>query len=144
MDVFVEAAHFIPSGVRKTSRSLGVDTDSSYRFSRGTDESNVAKCLDEAVSLICELAGGTANKEIVESYPKKKEVSSIEISQSFVNSKLGFEVSSEDIESCFKSLGFGFEKQGEAWRVQPSLYRWDIFIKEDLVEEIGRLSLIHI
>jgi phenylalanyl-tRNA synthetase beta chain len=138
-DVFVEAAHFIPSGVRKTSRSLGVDTDSSYRFSRGTDESNVDSCLEEAVSLICELAGGSANKEIVEAYPKVKSVSEIKISHDFVNSKLGFEVTVDQIQSTFDSLGFKSKKSGDTWAVTPSTYRWDIAIREDLVEEIGRL-----
>jgi len=138
-DVFVEAAHFIPSGVRKTSRSLGVDTDSSYRFSRGTDESNVAACLEEAVSLICEIAGGAANKETVEAYPKIKTVNEIAISHDFVNTKLGFEVTEEQVQSTFDSLGFKSSKSENVWTVVPSTYRWDIAIREDLVEEIGRL-----
>jgi len=138
-DVFVEAAHFIPSGVRKTSRSLGIDTDSSYRFSRGTDESNVDACLKEAVSLICELAGGAANKEVVEAYPKEKAVTEIMISHDFVKAKLGFEVTADQIQSTFDSLGFKSKKSGDIWSVTPSTYRWDIAIREDLVEEVGRL-----
>ncbi len=143
VDVFVEAAHFIPSGVRKTSRSLGIDTDSAYRFSRGTDVSRVNRCLDEAVELILKVAGGAANKEIVESYPTKKETASIEVAQSYINQRLGFEVSKKEIESCFKSLGFDFQSktvsESECWTVTPSSYRWDIAIKEDLVEEVGRI-----
>jgi len=139
VDVFIEAAHFIPSGVRKTSRSLGVDTDSSYRFSRGTDESNVAACLKETVSLICDIAGGAANKEIVEAYPTEKTVNAIVIDHVFVNAKLGFEVTKAQIQNTFDSLGFESLYAEGAWTVKPSTYRWDIAIKEDLVEEIGRL-----
>lgn len=139
VDIFVEAAHFIPSGVRKASRSLGIDTDSAYRFSRGTDESRVDKCLSEAVSLILDIAGGTANKEIVEAYPNKRVVKEITVTQEYINGRLGFVVSEEKVESCFLSLGFETSFKKGLWTVKPSSYRWDIEIREDLVEEVGRI-----
>ncbi len=139
VDVFIEAAHFIPSGVRKTSRSLGIDTDSAYRFSRGTDESRVNECLDEAVALVLEVAGGTPNQEIVEAYPNKKEVKAITVSEAYLNQRLGFSVTTKDVEKCFASLGFESSIKDGVWTVKPAQYRWDIEIKEDLVEEVGRI-----
>ncbi|MCE3010898.1 MAG: phenylalanine--tRNA ligase subunit beta, partial [Proteobacteria bacterium] len=38
--LFLEAAYFSPSSVRKSSRSHGLNTDSGYRFSRGVDPNN--------------------------------------------------------------------------------------------------------
>lgn len=139
VDVFIEAAHFIPSGVRKTSRSLGIDTDSAYRFSRGTDVSRVNRCLDEAVELVMKVAGGTPNKEIVEEYPTKRELKTISVTQAYINQRLGFIVDKKEIESCFSSLGFEASSIDGGWEVKPSSYRWDIVIKEDLVEEVGRI-----
>ncbi len=138
-NIFIEAAHFTPSGVRRTSRSLGIDTDSAYRFARGTDESNVDKCLAEAVALVLKIAGGSLSKEIVESYPNKKETKVIFVLQEYINQRLGFSVEEKEVEKCFSSLGFKTLFKDGVWSVKPTKYRWDIEIKEDLVEEIGRI-----
>ncbi len=138
-NIFIEAAHFIPSGVRITSRSLGIDTDSAYRFSRGTDESRVGKGLAEAVALVLEVAGGSLSKKIVEFYPNKKEIKVIFVLQAYINQRLGFIVEEKEVEKCFLSLGFKALFKDGMWSVKPAKYRWDIQIKEDLVEEIGRI-----
>lgn len=138
-NVFIEAAHFIPSTVRKTARSLGIDTDSSYRFSRGTDLSRVNKSLSEAVALMADISGGKAGRAAVEDYPGASERAEIKITPDYVSQRLGFKVAHEKIEEIFRRLGFGVESSDKTWRVKPSSYRWDIEIKEDLVEEVGRI-----
>ncbi len=139
-NIFIEAAHFVPSSVRRTSRRFGIETDSCYRFSRGTDESRVHDCLNEALSLALDIAGGELGERTFEEYPDKKEASKISVSKSYLDDRLGFSVDSKRIEEIFKELSFKIiSSSSTEWTISPPGYRWDIEIKEDLVEEIGRI-----
>ncbi|RYD34189.1 MAG: phenylalanine--tRNA ligase subunit beta [Verrucomicrobiaceae bacterium] len=64
-DILLESAWFQPNRVRHTSRRLGLISDSSYRFERGTDPAQVAGASELAVRLILELAGGTAEHTLL-------------------------------------------------------------------------------
>ena len=64
-DVLLESAHFLSSSIRKSSRNLGLSTDSSYRFERGVDPSQIIRSSELATKLILELAGGEAEEEII-------------------------------------------------------------------------------
>ena len=68
-NVFLESAYFHPTWVRKTARRHGLQTDSSFRFERGTDPNCVIYALKQAAMLIKELAGGTISMEIKDIYP---------------------------------------------------------------------------
>lgn len=59
-DIVLESAWFLPSAVRQTSRRLGLSSDSSYRFERGTSPWNALRAAARAIQLILECAGGTA------------------------------------------------------------------------------------
>ena len=59
-DIVLESAWFLPSSIRHTSRRLGLSSDSSYRFERGTSPWNVLRAAARAIRLILECAGGTA------------------------------------------------------------------------------------
>ena len=59
-DVLIECAYFDPRSIRRTSRRLGLHTDSSHRFERGVDPEAIPRVLASASSLIAELGGGAA------------------------------------------------------------------------------------
>ncbi len=59
-DIILESAWFLPSSVRRTSRRLGLGSDSSYRFERGASAWNVLRAAARAVQLILECCGGRA------------------------------------------------------------------------------------
>ena len=64
-DIVLESAWFLPSAIRYTSRRLGLGSDSSYRFERGTSPWNVMRAAARAVELIIECAGGKAEPIMV-------------------------------------------------------------------------------
>ncbi len=64
-EILLESAWFLPAAVRRTSRRLGLSSDSSYRFERGTAPWNVLRAAGRAVQLISECAGGTAQPTLV-------------------------------------------------------------------------------
>ena len=58
-DILLESAYFQPQSVRRTSRQLGLSSDSSYRFERGVDPAGLVPASIRAIDLIIELGGGT-------------------------------------------------------------------------------------
>ncbi len=68
-DVLLEAAYFTPAQVRATSKSLGLGTEASYRFERGTDPEIVPFASDRAAAMIAEIAGGEVLRGIIDVYP---------------------------------------------------------------------------
>lgn len=76
-NIFVEVAYFTPENIRKTSRELGIFTDSAYRNERGMDIENLSTVMSRAVSLIAEVAGGDILSEVIDKYvekPKRAEI----------------------------------------------------------------------
>ncbi|MGE3386086.1 MAG: phenylalanine--tRNA ligase subunit beta, partial [Bdellovibrionales bacterium] len=140
-DLFIEAAHFTAEAVRRTMRRLGVQTDSAYRFSRGTDPDGVVRALERACGLLQEVAGGEVASDHYDEYPRPIRRESIEVSVSYVSQRLGYEVTAKELGRCLEQLGCGVKAMGkEAFVVEPPAYRWDLNHKTDLVEEFGRLK----
>ena len=138
-DIFLEAAFFKAEGVRKTSRAHGIETDACYRFSRGVDPEQTLNALNRAARLIIEVAGGQLQPGDIDIYPEPLKFNDIDIQTNYVSQRLGFEVKDADFESWMKRLGCVVSKTDNAYRVSPPTYRWDLHIKEDLVEEYARL-----
>lgn len=138
-EIFLEAAFFRAEGVRKTSRAHGIETDACYRFSRGVDPEQTLNAMNRAASLIVEVAGGQIEKGDVDIYPEPLKFNDIFITTQYVSERLGFAVKDQDFESWMKRLGCVVAKQEGGFRVSPPTFRWDLHIKEDLVEEFARL-----
>ncbi len=134
-DVLIESAFFERSSVRRTSRALGLNTEASYRFERGTDIGGVLHAQSRCVELICELAGGTIIEDAVDIYPTKRESVEICVRPERIKVITGLDVSSEEISRILQSLGF--EEKGQGRFIAPS-WRHDIEREEDLIEEVAR------
>ncbi|MBI2553357.1 MAG: hypothetical protein HYV92_02815, partial [Candidatus Rokubacteria bacterium] len=60
--------YFAPASIRRTSRSLGLATEASYRFERGADIEGLREALDRAAQLMADLGGGTVAKGVLDAY----------------------------------------------------------------------------
>src|SRR5262249_35031196 len=83
-DVFIESAFFLPSAVRRSSRRHGIESDSSYRFSRGVDPEAVNLALNRACQLMAEFAGGTVCSDSYDYYPRPVVRSRLELDLKFI------------------------------------------------------------
>ena len=142
-EVFIEAAYFTPVAVRRTARKFGVETDSSYRFARGTNPEAVPLALNRAAQLMKEIAGGEIMGEAHDQYPKPIVREPIEIALQTVEDRLGYKVTAEEFSQWMKRLGCHIEPVAKgaapSWRVLPPMFRWDLALDMDLVEEYARL-----
>lgn len=140
-DLFIESAYFLPTVVRKSSRLHGIQTDSAYRFSRGVDPQGTQKAMDRACALIQELAGGEIYNDPYDSYPKPIENNSVLVDVRNVSERLGYEVPSDKFMACMERLGCDVKKVSDTeCELLPPSYRVDLKIKEDFIEEYGRLN----
>jgi len=138
-NIFLEAAFFDPSSVRKTSKRLGLRSESSYRFERTIDKENVSTYLKRALYLFDKLKVGKICDGIIDVYPSKDEKKIIKITCEWINNKLGSKITEEKILDILKRLGFVFYKEKEVLKIEVPSWRNDVSIKEDIAEEIARI-----
>lgn len=141
VDILLESAYFEPLGIRRTSRRLGIQSDSSYRFERGADVDMAPKALERAVALIQKLAGGQVAQGMLDNYPAPLEQQQIPFYPRQANDLLGLELSPNQMASLLRCIGLAVaEKEAEQWQVTVPNYRHDLQRPVDLVEEIARLN----
>ncbi len=139
-DIFLESAFFDPLAIAGRARRYGMHTDASQRYERGVDFELAVPAIERATQLILELAGGEAGQVVVveqtKALPKRE---SIDLNLQQVTKLLGYEVAAEFVEKTLTDLGMQVSGNAEAWQVIPPSYRFDITIKEDLIEEVARI-----
>jgi len=140
-EVLLESAYFDPSAIRRTSKRLGIHTESSHRFERGTDVAGLTRALDRAVSLIAELSGGAIAKGTIDVYPEPIEPRTITARLARINAVSGLSLSAAEVRDIFERLEFTVsESEAGVFRVQVPLFRVDLEREIDLVEEVVRLN----
>ncbi|MFA6054194.1 MAG: phenylalanine--tRNA ligase subunit beta [Thermodesulfovibrionales bacterium] len=137
-NIFLESAYFEPSSIRKTSKRIGLSSESSYRFERGTDIEFLEKAVDRAALLIKEIAGGTVHK-IIDEYPVKYVSEPVTAKYEKINKLLGISATNAEIFKILGLLGIPAENKGDTFIVSPPAHRRDIKRDSDIAEEIARI-----
>ncbi len=135
-DIMLEAAVFDPLTIRKTAARLNLHSESSQRYERGVDVNRTKLALDYACYLFKELCDAEIINEPGFAGVEHIEDKKIGLTVDDVNSLLGTNISEQEIKSILESLGFKVEP---GMKVLVPNRRPDITIKEDLIEEIGRI-----
>ncbi len=139
-NVFLEAAHWIPSAIIGRSRKLGMHTDAGHRFERGVDPELPRIAVEYATRLILDIAGGVPGPVIEavrhDDLPKPQTVG---LRRARLARVLGTHVADAEVERILVALGLGVEATDDGWRVTAPTRRFDIAIEEDLIEEIARI-----
>ncbi|MCG6947589.1 MAG: phenylalanine--tRNA ligase subunit beta [Acidobacteria bacterium] len=138
VDVLLESAHFNALSVRRTARRLGMHTEASHRFERGTDPEMAAIACDRAAALIAELAGGQVCRGRIDIHPAPWEARRMEISVSSLSAFAGLEIPAERAVQILQGLEFSPELAGDIIRVSVPPHRVDIDRVTDLYEEVIR------
>jgi phenylalanyl-tRNA synthetase beta chain len=141
--IVLESANFHPASVRLTSARHKLRTDASMRFEKALDPENTVRGLARAVQLISEVSPAAVIKGgVTDARGQVTAPAPILITIDFIVKKLGKELPEDQILSIFSALGFGVEDAGYG-TLRISVPTWratkDVSIKDDLVEEIGRI-----
>jgi phenylalanyl-tRNA synthetase beta chain len=137
-DVLLESAHFDALSVRRTARRLGMHTEASHRFERGTDPEMAATACDRAAALIAELGGGRVCRGRIDVYPQRWDPQQMEFSVAALSAFAGLEIPSPRVMEILDGLEFFPELEGDQVRVNVPPHRVDIDRLPDLYEEVIR------
>jgi phenylalanyl-tRNA synthetase beta chain len=138
-DVLIESAYFNPASVRRTARLLGLHTEASHRFERGTDPEGVLRAQERCVALICELAGGVATMDTLDVYVNPVPGKTATLRPPRVEGLIGLKVETPEMLRILSALGFElFDEKPTHLTVNIPSWRHDVAIEEDLIEEVAR------
>lgn len=140
--VFIESAYFNPAQVRRTARKFGIETDSSYRFSRGVDPEACSLALERAFHLLAQCASGTPYSHAHDVWATKEKRSDIHLKLDQLSDRLGRIVPESTVTGLLKRLGAAVEVSPEKSTlvVRAPSYRHDLKEPVDLVEEVARVT----
>ena len=139
-DIFLESAFFTPDAIMGKARQYGLHTDASHRYERGVDPSLQLQAIERATQLLIDAVGGSVGPVIEATdethLPKAK---SITLRASRLSHVLGIDIAPDRVTDILSRLGLAVTSKDGAWEVIAPLYRFDMNIEEDLIEEIARV-----
>ncbi|MBU0504725.1 phenylalanine--tRNA ligase subunit beta, partial [bacterium] len=137
-NLILEVAFFDPDTIRRTSRRLELQTESSYRFARFVNPATVLKAHEILRDLILTLAGGQASN-IIDSYPEPFKRISITLPHHEITRILGITVPQEEIMRILTGLDCTVSEEEKGYVIEPPVARSDLTRPIDLIEEIARV-----
>ena len=138
--VFLESAFFKPASIRRSARTLGMQTEASTRFQRGADMEMALYAINRAAMLMQQLAGAKIASGLLDECPRP--FAPIEVTLRYDRSDLllGTKVPPEKQRAILTNLGFAETKSTpESCTVRTPSWRHDVSREADLIEEIARL-----
>ena len=138
-NILLESAYFTPRSIRKTSKSLNIDTDAKFRFERGIDPQSIELGLTKAAQLISEICGGKISKFDIQKTTKYKS-KKIKFKISLFEKITGFKVNDKEIIKILMNLGFEVSNKNSELDLKIPTWRPDIAQPIDIVEEIVRIK----
>lgn len=144
VDILLESAYFDPMTIRRTSKRLGIHSESSHRFERGADIDMVPVALDRAAALILQVAGGTLAQGAIDCYPTKLPARKVTITARRTAEILGVDLDAYEIKTLLTGIGLRCQLEVDradgAISVDIPAYRHDLEREIDLIEEVARLN----
>jgi len=138
--ILLESANFSPVSVRRTSRALGLSSESSSRFEKGLDPEGALFASKRALHLLQDLANAQIYAGHIDLAAKRPARTVINFELSEVQRLLGVAVPREDVVRILRSLEFAVEEMGpDSLRVTVPSHRGDVQLPADLVEEVVRI-----
>lgn len=137
-NVIIESAIFDSVKVRKTSKKI-LRSEASNRFEKGLDPKRTYMAIERACHLLEKYADAKIVTGLVKYDNTNKENKDVVVKVSDINNVLGTKLKKEEILDVFRRLDFKCTSEDEKITVSVPSRRLDISIKEDLIEEVGRI-----
>jgi phenylalanyl-tRNA synthetase beta chain len=145
-NVIIECANFDMYSIRRTAMAHGLFTEAVTRFNKGQSPLQNLATVGIIVEEIRKFAGGKVASPLIDDNHVPKDVMErgsihppVTVSREFINARLGFDLSADEMAQLLKNVEFDVNADGENLTVKAPFWRTDIEIPEDVVEEIGRL-----
>ena len=145
-NILLEAATFEAGRTSRTSRNLGLISESSMRYERGVDDHGIEVRSAAAAALIAEVSGGTVvlmneGDEIVDTWPVRSEPVKLRFRVPRFCAMMGSDIPTDFVVGTLERLGCKVEGSidAEVLEVVAPTFRPDLEREIDLYEEVLRL-----
>ena len=136
--IVFESACFNPLSVRRTSRALGLKTEASMRFERGTDPLMPQVALMRACALLEEIGAGQAGAAVIAGGTERIVRRTIPLRRERIAGFLGLAVPDAAVRDIFERLELPMQDVPDGWVVSVPPRRVDLAREVDLIEEVAR------
>lgn len=137
-NIVLESAYFTPDIVQGKTRKYGVNSDSAFRFERGVDSQLQHDAINLAAQLVLEICGGEVG-EYIHFSAVESALPAIKLQFSEINRLVGEDIARDLVCDILTKLGCQLTVDSDNLEVIPPSYRFDLRIKQDIVEEIIRV-----
>lgn len=138
--ILLEAATFEPGRTSRTSRNLGLISESSMRYERRVDDAEIDRMSAAAAQLLAEVSGGTVVPGLIDVYNTKTEAPTLEFRIPRFQAMMGEAIPRDFTIDMLQRLGCSVDAaQEEVLKVVPPTFRPDLEREIDLYEEVLRL-----
>jgi len=138
-NILLEAAHFDPVTVRTTARALTLGSESSYRFERNVSQVELQWASDRAAYLLSDLADGRVCEGVADSWPIKPDEATVTLRLPRLKALVGIDVPVDKVLQILDRLGFQPEIADDVVTCIVPVWRNDITMEADLIEEVIRI-----
>lgn len=138
-NIFLESAYFKPTGIRKTAKRLGINSDASFRYERGIDPNIAGLALEKAIQLILEVGGGVLVQKIKN---RPREITDFDVILKYRNLDLilGERIHRQKIKEILELLSIEIiSENNDFLELKVPAYRVDVQREIDVIEEILRI-----
>ena len=138
-NLLIESAYFDPSSIRKTSKTLNIETDAKFRFERGIDPQSMEQGLQRAAELVKKICGGEISKFDIQKVENIKD-NVVKFDMQLFEKITGFKIDQKESTKILTNLGFEIKKQKNLLVLEVPSWRSDIEQEVDIVEELVRIK----
>jgi len=138
-NVLIECAYFDPKSIRRTSKRLRLQSESSYRFERGVDPSATLEALEAATSSMIAACGGEKAPGMIDCCQSPIQRRRILFRTKRFGSTMGYTAERTEMKRVLEGIGARVSQTGEDFSVEAPLSRPDIEREIDLIEEVARV-----
>ncbi len=140
-ELFLESAVFKREDIRRSIRKTGIRSEASIRYEKGLNPILTSSVIYRIIKLLKENGLNDLNhSEIVGIDNEFTSNNVIQTNYEFIKRKLGKNLENTEIKDILERLGFKVNSKSDSIEVTVPDFRsqYDVTIKEDLVEEVGR------
>ena len=134
--VLFESACFDGTNIRLSSKRIGLQTDSSFKFTKGLDPNNAIDAINRACQLVEEMGCGDVVGGVFDVYPNPVKEKVLPFEPERYNGLLGTDISKEDMLKYFEKLEFKYNEADNTLTIPT--FRQDLTCMADLAEEVAR------
>lgn len=134
--VLFEAACFDGTNIRLSSKRIGLQTDASFKFTKGLDPNTAIEAINRACQLVEEMGCGDVVGGVVDVYPNPVSEKVLPFEPERYNALLGTDISKEDMLTYFEKLDLKYNEADNTLTIPT--FRQDLGCMADLAEEVAR------